>query len=73
MRSKEASAYLFEVWGIQLSPNTLAKLRVVGGSPPFRYDGRFPIHDRESLDTFALARRGPERTSTSDTGPQAAA
>jgi hypothetical protein len=67
MRRQQASAYLFEVHGISLMPATLAKLAVVGGSPPFRLDGRFPVYDRADLDTFAQKRLGPLRTSTSDT------
>jgi hypothetical protein len=66
MRRKLASEYLHERHGVSLSPATLAKLAVVGGSPPFLKDGPFPLYDRENLDTFALARLGPLRTSTSD-------
>lgn len=67
MRRKMASAYLFEVHGVQLSPATLAKLAVIGGGPPFRLDGRFPLHDREDLDAYATARLGPLRRNTSET------
>ena len=65
MRGKEASEYLREVHGIELSEATLAKLRCVGGSPPFQYDGRFPKYTAAGLDAFAVARLGPERRSTS--------
>jgi hypothetical protein len=66
MRRKMASEYLLEEHGVSLSPATLAKLAVVGGSPPFFKDGPFPIYDRENLDTFAVARLGSLRSSTSD-------
>ena len=66
MRRKLASEYLFEVHGISLSPATLAKLAVVGGSPKYRKDGHFPVYDLTDLDVFAVARLGPLRTSTSD-------
>jgi hypothetical protein len=66
MRRREASEYLAAEHGVQLSANTLAKLAVVGGGPRFRLDGRFPIYDRPELDSFAAARLGPLRASTSD-------
>lgn len=66
MRRKMASEYLLEEHGVSLSPATLAKLAVVGGSPPFFKDGPFPIYDRENLDAFAIARLGRLRISTSD-------
>jgi hypothetical protein len=65
MRRKVASEYLFEVHGVSLSHATLAKLAVVGGGPAFRKDGPFPIYERGELDTFATARLGPLRASTS--------
>ena len=65
MRRKLASEYLLEV-GVSLSPATLAKLAVVGGSPPFWKDGPFPVYGRPELDEFAAARLGHLRTSTSD-------
>jgi hypothetical protein len=68
MRRREASHYLQAQHGIRLAHATLAKLAVVGGGPPFRLDGRFPVYDREALDSFADARLGPLRRSTSDAG-----
>jgi hypothetical protein len=74
MRRKLASEYLFEVHGVQLSPATMAKQAVVGGGAPYRLDGRFPLYDRTELDSFAVARLGPLRASTTDTaGEQIAA
>ena len=65
MRRKQASEYLLEVHGVSLSPATLAKLAVIGGSPPFRKDGPFPLYERDGLDIFAIRRLGPLRESTS--------
>ena len=66
MRRKMASEYLLDEHGVSLSPATLAKLASIGGSPPFYKDGPFPKYDRDGLDTFAVARLGRLRTSTSD-------
>lgn len=68
MRRREASQYLQEQHGVRLAHTTLAKLAVVGGGPPFRLDGRFPVYDREALDVFAGERLGPVLRSTSDAG-----
>jgi hypothetical protein len=72
VRRRQASEYLREQHGITLSPATLAKLAVVGGGPPFRKDGPFPLYDIDSLDVFAAARLGPLRASTSEGGRGAA-
>ena len=66
MRRRDASAYLFQLYGISLAPTTLAKLAVLGGGPRYRLDGRFPLYDVAELDAFATARLGDLRTSTSD-------
>jgi hypothetical protein len=72
MRRTLASEYLLEVHGVSLSPATLAKLAVTGGGPSFRKDGPFPLYERQELDTFATARLGPLRASTSDLTEKAA-
>jgi hypothetical protein len=66
MRRSLASNYLREVHGVSLSPATLAKLAVIGGGPRFRRDGRFPLYDLPELDTYAVTRLGPLRSSTSE-------
>jgi hypothetical protein len=66
MRRKIASAYLWEVHGIQLSTGSLAKYAVEGGGPQSYLDGRFPLYALEELDRFAVARLGQPRASTSD-------
>ena len=68
MRRRDASDYLREVHGVQLAPTTMAKLAVQGGGPKFLLDGRFPLYPRPELDSFALARLGHLRGSTSDEG-----
>ena len=73
MRTREASAYLNEVHGVQLAPATLNKMRCVGGGPSYYMDGRFPGYTDEFLDSFAVARKGAPRSSTSDTGEEQAA
>lgn len=54
--TKDASEYL------GLAVQTLAKLRVTGGSPPFYKFGRQVLYDRAELDNWIFVRR---RTSTS--------
>ena len=66
MRRRQASEYLLAVHGISLSPGRLASLAVTGGGPAYRKDGRYPLYEQTSLDSFALARLGPLRQSTSD-------
>ncbi len=66
LRRSEASAYLKERYGIDRKPSTLAKLAVIGGSPPFRHAGRFPLYAPDDLDSWALSILTPKKSSTSD-------
>ena len=66
MRTREASAYLKEVHGVQLAAATLNKMRCVGGGPSYYMDGKFPSYTQQFLDSFAIARLGMPRSSTSD-------
>lgn len=59
LTTKDAAEYL------GLAVQTLAKLRVTGGSPPFYKFGRQVLYDRAELDTWIAIRR---RRSTSDSG-----
>jgi len=59
MIAKDAAAY------IGLAPQTLAKMRVSGDSPPFYKVGRQVLYDRADLDAWLAERR---RRSTSDPG-----
>lgn len=66
LRRKEASAYLFERYGIERKTGTLAKLAVVGGGPAFHKVGRVPLYLRPDLDAWAMSQIGPKQRSTSD-------
>jgi len=66
LRRKQAADHISRVWGIPISPRTLAKLAVVGGGPPFRKAGRFPMYEPADLDAWIERRLGPKRTSTSE-------
>ena len=68
LRRNEAAQYLREVHGVRLAAQTLAKLPVIGGGPPFFKDGRFPAYPVDGLDKFAVTRLGRLRNSTSDDG-----
>jgi hypothetical protein len=68
LRRRVVSEYFDEVWGLQISPNTLAKWAVTGDGPPFQKWGRFPYYDTDVLDLFAIERLGTLRRSTSEDG-----
>jgi hypothetical protein len=68
LRRAEAARYLREEHGVRLAAQTLAKLAVLGGGPPYFKDGRFPVYPVADLDRFAIARLGRLRNSTSDDG-----
>ncbi len=60
--TEAAAAYL------HLSPQTLEKYRVIGGSPRFRKHGRKVVYAIKDLAAWSEARA---RTSTSDSGEAA--
>jgi hypothetical protein len=66
VRRKEAARYLTDVWGIPMSPKTLAKLAVTGGGPHYRKAGRFPLYEVAALDEFARNKLSPSVSSTSE-------
>jgi hypothetical protein len=66
LRRKDAAEYVRENWGFPCSPQTLAKLAVVGGGPVFRKAGRYPLYRPDDLDRWAAAKVGEPRKSTSD-------
>ena len=43
LRRSEAAKYITQTYSIPCSPKTLAKLACIGGGPPFRLAGRFPL------------------------------
>ena len=66
LRRKQAADYISRIWGIPTSPRTLAKLAVIGGGPPFRKAGRWPMYEPADLDSWVERRLGPKQNSTSD-------
>lgn len=55
LRRSEASAYMFERYGIRRSPDTLAKLAVIGGGPLFFRVGRYPFYSPADLDAWVAS------------------
>ncbi len=68
----DAAAYIRDKFGIRCAKQTLAKLAVIGGGPPYRLAGRTPLYAPNDLDNWALSRISEPRTSTSDGGSEAA-
>jgi len=66
MRRAEAARYIRENHGIPCAPATLAKYACIGGGPPFRKAGKFPIYSRADLDAWARQRLGMLLRSTSE-------
>ena len=60
----EASDYLLKRYGLRAKPATLAKYATIGGGPPFRLAGRFPVYDPADLDSWAQKRVSPRVHST---------
>ena len=65
LRRKDAAQYLREKYGVG-SAATLAKLATIGGGPIFKKNGRIPLYLAKDLDTWALAKIGQARHSTSE-------
>ena len=52
--TRQASAYLYDQFGVVRSPAYLAKLRVIGGGPEFRKVGtRDVAYDEPALNGYA--------------------
>ena len=66
LRRNEASEYVVETYNVPCSPKTLAKLACIGGGPPFRHAGRFPLYPISGLDAWAQSKIGPLVRSTSE-------
>ena len=66
LRRADAARYLRETHGIPCAPATLAKYACLGGGPPFRKAGKFPIYSRDDLDAWAQQRLGKCVQSTSE-------
>lgn len=65
LRREQAAAYLQERCGAYTA-QTLAKLACVGGGPPFRKAGPFPLYTVEDLDAWLDQRMSPTVRSTSE-------
>jgi hypothetical protein len=72
LRTPEAARALSDR-GYSTAPATLAKLRCVGGGPPFVLFGRVPLYELSDLLEWAAERAGRKRTSTSDEAEHEAA
>jgi hypothetical protein len=59
LRRPQASAYLLEVWGVEYSAATLAKMCCLGTGPATHHDGKRALHTPEALDAFARSRIRP--------------
>jgi len=66
LRRSMAAKYITDTYGIPCSPKTLAKYACVGGGPPFRLAGRFPLYPVSGLDAWAQSKIGPLVRSTSE-------
>ena len=62
----DAAEYVRVVHGQACAPKTLAKLASVGGGPPYRKGGKFPVYEPADLDEWARARLSPKITSHSE-------
>jgi hypothetical protein len=66
LRRVEAARYIEERWRYPCSPLTLAKLAVIGGGPPFRKAGRYPLYDPPHLDDWVRSKLSRVVKSTSE-------
>jgi hypothetical protein len=65
LRRAEAATHIHHKWGYPCSPKTLAKYAVVGGGPPFRKAGRYPLYHPGDLDRWVSGKLSVPVTSTS--------
>jgi hypothetical protein len=64
----ELSEYFMTKFGMRVAPATLAKLRSVGGGPPFHKCSVTPLYPVQTADEWAHKRLGALKSSTSDSG-----
>jgi hypothetical protein len=65
LRRAEAAEHIQGKWGYPCSPRTLAKYAVIGGGPPFRKAGRYPLYHPDDLDSWISGKLSDAVTSTS--------
>src|SRR5215475_963837 len=70
LRRAEAAEHIQQKWGYPCSPRTLAKYAVIGGGPPFRKAGRYPLYHPEDLDGWVGRKLSNPVTSTSELSNQ---
>jgi len=68
LRRAEAAEHIQQKWGYPCSPRTLAKYAVVGGGPPFRKAGRYPLYHPDDLDAWVDGKLSVLVTSTAALG-----
>jgi hypothetical protein len=68
-RRMASSKYIWDTWGVSYAPSTLAKLAVIGGGPPFRRVGRFPVYSKDDLDDWVRSKLSVPMRSTSEYEP----
>ena len=68
LRRDEAAQHIHNRWGYPCSPRTLAKYAVIGGGPPFRKAGRYPLYHPGDLDRWISDKLSDLLTSTSALG-----
>lgn len=66
LSSREASQYLRDEWGVQISAGHLKNLAQTGEGPLFEKDGRFRTYQPKNLDVYAEDRLSPLVRSTSE-------
>jgi hypothetical protein len=67
LRRPQASAYLLEVWGLEYSAATLARLCSQGRGPETHRDGKRALHTPQALNQWAKSRiRGRTAPLTDD-------
>ena len=65
LRRAEAAKHIHEKWGYPCSPRTLSKYAVIGGGPPFRKAGRYPLYHPDDLDRWLTDKLSGPVASTS--------
>jgi hypothetical protein len=65
LRRAEAAVHIQQKWGYPCSPRTLAKYAVIGGGPPFRKAGSYPLYHPDDLDCWVGGKLSDPITSTS--------
>jgi hypothetical protein len=69
LRSQDQASEYIGQRGLKVAPNTLAKLRTLGGGPRYRKFGRFPVYDDPDLDDWIEEKLSAPLRSTSEEPP----